>query len=172
MSIVFIAGILAICGCAVSLRALMKRHEKHDRVLFRFYQIQRDVMAHLRACYTSQRELQQQEFQSAELLLDMLDKVIRYYRQPRTATFNPREMRQAVARDLAHYRSMEQEVQMHLSAVPSGKMTELYADFERAMAEAFLIYTPLAPIVMRLLWTDLAKPIAQIRREAGSEKFA
>ena len=165
MNIVFIAGILVVLAFAAESRVSAKRVEKHDRVLFRFCQIRRDLMAELRARYDS---ISPQEFHAAEFLLESLDGVIRHYHRHKTTTFNLRKMRRMIEEDLSQYRAAMRAAEEHLSAAPPGKIAELYADFARAGAEAFIAYTPFirTEFILRLLWADLADQIAQIRRAA------
>lgn len=162
--IVFIVGILVVAIFTLASYVDIKRHERHDRVLFRFCQIRRDLMAELRARYQS---LSREEFESMEFLLSLLDEVIQHYGRHKTAMFNFRKMRRAVERDLEHYRKTEREAR--LTRVPPGRITELYADFVRATAMAFVAYTPFlrTEIILRLWRADLAKQIAQIRCDAA-----
>ena len=119
--------------------------------------------------------LSPQEIAAARFLQRNLDAMILHYDQHKAEMFNLRKMRRMVKQDLEYYSEIKREVDAHLSEeAMSGKMAELYADFARASALAFVVYTPFirTEIILRLLWADLAKPIAQIRREAGGEKFA
>ena len=179
MSIVFIVGIVIVLVWAMERYADMRRVAKHDRVLFSFNDIRRKVMrelfSHCDSLLSGGRgTLSHAEKDAAKFLLKSLDGISTHYDRHKTEIFNLRKMRRMVEQDLAHYREIKHEVSAHLSEVPSGKMAELYADFGRTTAEAFVAYTPFIrmEIVFRLLWADLAKPIAQIRREAGGQKFA
>ena len=174
MSVVFIAGIVIVAIFAAASYAAVRRHEKHDRVLFMFCQLRRDLMAEMRASHDS---VSPPEFESSMLLLGALGGIIGHYRRHKTVMFNLRKMRRLVERDLARYRGVQRKVQTHLAAAPP-RIAVLYEEFSRAAAVAFVAYTPFirTEILCRLLWADLAKPIAAIRREAADklrdEKFA
>ncbi len=174
MSVVFIAGILISFAFAVSSYLGVKRHEKHDRVLFAFCQIRRDLMKELRERFDSLTPL---EYESARFLLDTLNKVIRHYRRHKTSMFNLRKIRREIEKDLRHYRAVEERVRRQLAKVPPDKkIAELYSDFSRAAVTGFLAYTPfiLSEIIFRVLWVEGAQQIAQIRRgqEIAGAKFA
>ena len=174
MSIVFIGGILITITFAMFSYLNVRRHEKHDRVLFAFCQIRRDLMAELRERFDS---LSPEEYESAEFLLGMLNKVIRHYRSHKTFMFNLRKARRMIRNDLRHYHVVQKRIHKQLSMVPPNtKIAKLYSDFSRAVMAGFLTYTPfiLSEIVLRLLWVEGSRQIAEIRREhkISDEKFA
>lgn len=175
MSIVFIGGILIVIAFAMSSYFSVKSHEKHDRVLFAFCQIRRDLMAELREQFDS---LSQQEYESAKFLLDTLNKVIRHYRSHKTFMFNLRKAHRVIKKDLRRYHAVQKRIHDRLSKVPPDtKIAKLYGDFSRAVMVGFLTYTPfiLSEIVLRLLWAESSKQVAEIRRqqhEISGEKFA
>lgn len=178
MNAVFIVGMaIVLVWTGVSYVGL-RRNRKHDRVLFAFNHLRRTVMRELFAHYDAMSEnhpgvLSPAEVDAAKFLLRLLDGISRHYNRHKTTMFNLRKMRRIIERDLAHYRKMERETAARLAQVPAGRMTELYADFARAGAEAFVAYTPFmrTEIILRLLWADLAEQIAPIRRRAAANLF-
>lgn len=152
---------------------------KHYRALSPLREVRRKLSlllgSHYDARWDGSSVLSPQEIVAARFLQRNLDAMILHYDQHKAEMFNLRKMRRMVKQDLEYYSEIKREVDAHLSEeAMSGKMAELYADFARASASAFVVYTPFirTEIILRLLWADLAKPIAQIRREAGGEKFA
>ena len=178
MSIAFIAGILVTLAFAASLGVHLKRCEKHDRILFRFCQLRRDLMARLRERANS---MPQRELESADFLLNALSGVIRHYHGGKTTMFNVRKMRRLIDRNLDHYHAVEREVRARL-ADTSADIRPFYEEFSRSLLAAFVAYTPFIRteivfrLIFQLLWGDIAGQIAAIRREAADklrdEKFA
>ena len=91
MSAVSILGILVV---GAFLLASLIAIKKHDRVLFRFCQIRRDLMKDLRDRYDT--TLNQQEWQAAKFLLEKLNGVIQHYHSHKTTMFNLRKVRQMI----------------------------------------------------------------------------
>lgn len=174
MSVIFILGIMISAAFAVSSYYSVKKHQKHDYVLFRFCQIRRDLMEELRGRFDT---LTPCEYEAAEFLLSALNGIIRHYHNHKITMFNLRKMRRIVESDLQCHQKVREDVKQQLSRVPSDtKISVLYNDFFRAATVAFLSYTPFirCEIILRLLWAEGAKQIAQIRheREKLDEKFA
>lgn len=173
MSAVFVLGILVVGAFAVSSYINVKKHEKHDRVLFRFCQIRRDLMKDLRDRYDT--TLSRQEWQAANFLLEILNGVIQHYHSHKTTMFNLRKVRLMIKSDLQRYQDTQQKIKARLSEVPKNtKVYELYGDFSRASLQSFFTYTPFirTEILLRLLVGEVAEQIVRIKRENLDERFA
>ena len=109
MSAVSILGILVV---GAFLLASLIAIKKHDRVLFRFCQIRRDLMKDLRDRYDT--TLNQQEWQAAKFLLEKLNGVIQHYHSHKTTMFNLRKVRQMIKSDLQKYKETQQEIKARL----------------------------------------------------------
>ncbi|WOV91930.1 MAG: hypothetical protein R1F54_04700 [Candidatus Zeuxoniibacter abyssi] len=170
MSAVSILGILVV---GAFLLASLIAIKKHDRVLFRFCQIRRDLMKDLRDRYDT--TLNQQEWQAAKFLLEKLNGVIQHYHSHKTTMFNLRKVRQMIKSDLQKYKETQQEIKARLPEVPKDtKVYELYGDFARASWQSFFTYTPFirTEIILRLLFGGVAEQIVRIKRENLEERFA
>ena len=150
-------------ACAIS----VKKHAKHDRVLFAFSRLQSAVTKEMLARFDSD-ELTRQEFESMRFLSTMLDNITAHYNRHKTTMFNLRKMRHIIAQDLQHYEDIRQQMRVRLAEVPADtKIVALYDDFSRAATDAFLAYTPFirTEIILRLLLGDIATKITAIRQE-------
>lgn len=162
----FITLMLITAGfAAVSLLSVARR-ERHGRVLAPFYQIRRDltdVVLSPIGTYSRREE------EAAHFLLTMVSKIIIYYCTHKTEMFNIREVRRAIEKDLRHYKKSQDMVRARLADLPDTPVIrKAYTDFIIALANAFLANTPFirTEIVLRLLRRDLAKQIANARRES------
>ena len=167
MSILFIVGIFIIAVFAAVSFVSIKKHEKHDRVLFSFSRLQSAVMKEILARHDAET-LTRKQYEAAKFLLDMLDDIARHYDTHKTTMFNLRKMRRMVEQDLERFNEMQRQVDARLAEIPAdAKIRGLYVDFARAAADAFLAYTPFirTEIILRLLWSDIAEQVANIRRE-------
>lgn len=172
MNIVFIAGIFITVAFAIVVYVRANQQKKDDHVLFRFCQIRRNLMGELRDRYDS---LTPEEFESAKFLSEALNGVIRHYRPHKTMMFNLRTVRRLISKDLRRYKKLQESVQKQLSGIPPDtKIAELYGDFSRASMLAFLSYTPFIiwEILLRFLWAEGVRQIAQIRREARNANLS
>ncbi|MBE8158563.1 MAG: hypothetical protein HAW59_04135 [Betaproteobacteria bacterium] len=167
---------LIVAAYAVAVWFTVRRHQKHDRVLFSFSRLQSAVMKEILARHDAET-LTRKQYEAAKFLMDMLDVIALHYDRHKTTMFNLRKMRRFVAEDLACYEETEEKVRAHFAEISADeKIAALYGEFSRAAARAFLAYTPFirTEIILRLLLGDAAKQIAQIRREqeVSGEKFA
>lgn len=162
---IFYALVTGIYAVAVWFTA--NRDRKHDRVLFSFSRLQSAVMNEMLARYDADT-LTRKQYESAKFLMDTLDVIALHYDRHKTAMFNLRNMRRIMEEDLARYEETAQKIRTRLPEISSDeKIAALYAEFSRALARAFLAYTPFirTEIILRLLLGDAAKRIAKIRRE-------
>lgn len=176
MSVLYITGIVITAIFTAVSFISVKRHEKHDRILFAFSRLQSAVMNEILARHDA-NTLTREQYESAKFLMDMLDTIALHYDKHKTTMFNLRKMRRMVEEDLARYEETEQKVRARLAEITTDeKIAALYEEFSRATAAAFLAYTPFirTEIILRFLLGDIAKRIAQIRREqeAAGGKFA
>ena len=176
MTAFFIIGALSSFIFAMVSFISVKRHEKHDRILFSFSRLQSAVMKEVLARHDS-GELTRKQYEASKFLMDMLDDVSRHYDTHKTTMFNLRKMRRMVEQDLARYEETNREMRNRLAEISSdAKIFALYEEFSRAAAQAFLAYTPFirTEIILRLLLGDIAQKISQIRseNETPNRKFA
>ena len=173
MSTIFIVVILITALFAVASYVNVKKHEKHDCVLFRFCQIRRDLMKDLRDRYDTTLTLQ--EWQAAQFLLKNINGIIQHYYSHRATMFNLRKVRQMIESDLKIYQNTQLEISKHRSELPKEtEIWRLYKNFANACFQSFIAYTPFIrlEIVLRLLANDVAEQIVKIKKEALNEKFA
>lgn len=106
------------------------RRRRHDKVLFRFCQIRRDLMQLLRDRGSS---LSREEYKDARELLNVLSFTIHNYRDQKTKIFDGRKF-------LRFRNSAEKIRQAEPSADP--EIAALYVRTAHALVRGFIAYTP------------------------------
>ena len=138
---VFLTTVLLLLGIltadALRFRFRQKEMQKHDRVLFPFCQLRRDVMNFLYRSLTKDVDsLSSSEYKFIRRLLNVLDGTIHNYNQHKTSMFNLRK----IAKRLKTYRQASETALM----VPDRpEIQELHERIHRFLVVAFLAYTPL-----------------------------
>ena len=138
---VFLATILVLlavlAGDALRFGFRQKEMQKHDRVLFPFCQLRRDVMRFL---YMNAMEnadsLSRTEYEFVRQLLKVLDATIHNYNQYKTSMFNVRK----IAKHLKMYRKASKTA---LETPDHPEIREFRERIHRLLVAAFLAYTPL-----------------------------
>ena len=122
---------------ALRFRFRQKEMQKHDRVLFPFCQLRRDVMSFLYLNVMKDADsLSPSEYRFIRLLLNALDDTIRNYNHHKTSMFNIRK----IAKQLKMYRNASEAT----LKVPDHQEIQIFHQrIRRLMVEAFLAYTPL-----------------------------
>ena len=124
---------------ADALRFLFQQKEmqKHDRVLFPFCQLRRDVMSFLyRNMIKDADSLSPLEYRFIRQLLTVLDATIHNYNQHKTSMFNLRK----IARRLETYQKVSETA---LKVPDHPEIQEFHQRIHRLLVVAFLAYTPL-----------------------------
>lgn len=133
-TILFLAFVVFATYCCIWLR----RVARHDRVLFPFCQLRRDIMRFLREHMPKEANaLSREEYRSILRLVAVVGVTIHHYNQHKTLMFNLRE----IERYLNEYRATLKETPINLT--DNAEIQELHARFVRCLAEAFLAYTPM-----------------------------
>ena len=118
-------------------RRRQKETQKHDRVLFPFCQLRRDVMHFLYMNVIENTDsLSPSEYKSVRQLLNVLDGTIHNYNQHKTLMFNVRK----IAKHLKMYRKMSKVV---LEIPDHPEIREFHGRIRWLLVAAFLAYTPL-----------------------------
>ena len=138
---IFLATVLVLlvvlASDALRFRFRQKEMQKHDRMLFTFCQLRRDVMHFL---YMNAIEyagsLSPAEYKFICQLLNGLDATIHNYNQHKTLMFNVRK--------IARHLQMYQKVSKAALEVPDHpEIREFHERIHRLQVAAFLAYTPL-----------------------------
>ena len=138
---IFLATVLVLlvvlASDALRFRFRQKEMQKHDRMLFTFCQLRRDVMHFL---YMNAIEyagsLSPAEYKFICQLLNELDATIHNYNQHKTLMFNVRK--------IARHLQMYQKVSKAALEVPDHpEIREFHERIHRLQVVAFLAYTPL-----------------------------
>ena len=152
--------IVFACFCvffAFSLRLLMSAG-RHDRVLFPFCQLRRDIMAFLyQNAVAETNKLTLAEYRSVRRLLDALNDTINNYSEHKTTMFNLRHVLKA----LQKYRHTLKQVEP-VDFTENTEIQQFHQRFVQCCARAFLTYTPLIrwEFVLRLaifIWRERRK---------------
>ena len=120
---------------ALRFRFRQKEMQKHDRVLFPFCQLRRDVMSFLYR-NTMKDKLSPSEYVFIRQLLHVLDATIHNYNQHKTSMFNLRK----IAKHLETYRKASETA---LKVPDHPEVREFHQRIHRLLVIAFLAYTPL-----------------------------
>ena len=131
--------LLAISACdALIFRLRQKEIQKHDRVLFPFFQLRRDVMRFLYMNVIDDVDppLSLAEYEFVRQLSNILDATIHNYNQHKTSMFNVRK----IAKHLKMYRKVS-KVALEIPDHP--EIREFHERIRWLLVAAFLAYTPL-----------------------------
>ena len=132
-----LALLVILTGDALRLRFLQKEMQKHDRMLFPFCQLRRDVMSFLyRSVIENADSLSFAEYRFVRQLLSVLDVTIHNYNQHKTSMFNVRK----IAKHLQMYRKASK---IASEAPDHPELREFDKRIHRLLVAAFLAYTPL-----------------------------
>ena len=135
VTVLVLLAILA--GDALRFRLPQKEMQKHDRVLFPFCQLRRDVMRFLYMnVIANTNSLSPAEYQFVRQLSNVLDDTIHNYNQHKTLMFNVRK----IAKHLQMYRKVSKAV---LETPDHPEIREFHVRIHRLLVAAFLAYTPL-----------------------------
>ena len=122
---------------ALRFRFRQKEMQKHDRVLFPFCQLRRDVMSFLyRNSMKDADSLSPSEYRFIRQLSTVLDATIHNYNQHKTSMFNLRK----IAKHLKTYRKASET---ELKVPDHPEIQEFHERIHRLLVVAFLAYTPL-----------------------------
>ena len=138
---IFLATILVLLavlvGDALRFRLRQKEMQKHDRVLFPFCQLRRDVMHFLHLSVIEDTDsLSPAEYKSVRQLLNVLDGTIHNYNQHKTLMFNIRK----IAKHLKMYRKVSKAA---LEIPDHPEIRKFHERIRWLLVAAFLAYTPL-----------------------------
>ena len=138
---IFLATVLVLlavmAGDALRFRLRQKEMQKHDRVLFPFCQLRRDVMRFLHLSVIEDTDsLSSAEYKSVRQLLNILDGTIHNYNQHKTLMFNIKK----IAKHLKMYRKVSKAA---LEIPDHPEIREFHKCIHRLLVAAFLAYTPL-----------------------------
>ena len=138
---IFLATVLVLlavmAGDALRFRFRQKEMQKHDRVLFPFCQLRRDVMRFLYInVIENTGSLSSEEYKFVRQLLNGLDATIHNYNQHKTLMFNVRK----IAKHLKMYRKVSKTA---LEVPDHPEIREFHERIRWLLVAAFLAYTPL-----------------------------
>lgn len=127
----------SLAGDALRFRLRQKEMQKHDRGLFPFCQLRRDVMHFLYMnVIENPGSFSPAEYKSVRQLLTVLDGIIHNYNQHKTLMFNVRK----IAKHLQVYRKVS-KVALEIPDHP--EIREFHKRIHCLLVTAFLAYTPL-----------------------------
>ena len=138
---IFLATILVLLvvltGDALRFRFHQKEMQKHDRVLFLFFQLRRDIVHFMYInVIENTGSLSSAEYKFVRWLLNVLDGTIHNYNQHKTLMFNVRK----IAKHLKMYRKVSR---VALEVPDHPEIREFHERIHRLLVAAFLAYTPL-----------------------------
>ena len=139
--------LMVLASDALRFRFLQKEMQKHDRMLFPFCQLRRDVMHFMYMnVIENTGSLSPAEYKFIRWLLNVLDGTIHSCNQYRTLMFNVRK----IAKHLKMYRKISK---VALEIPDHQKIREFHERIHRLQVAAFLAYTPLVrwELVLRLI---------------------
>ena len=114
-----------------------KKMQKHDRVLFPFCQLRRDIIRFLYMNVIENTDsLSPVKYRFVRHLLDVLDIAIRNYNQYETSMFN-------VRRIVKHLEMYQEASRTALDIPDHSDIREFHERIRRLLVAAFLAYTPL-----------------------------
>ena len=131
--------LLVISACdALIFRLRQKEIQKHDRVLFPFCQLRRDIMRFLYINVIDDVDppLSLAEYKFVRQLSNVLDAIIHNYNQHKTSIFKVRK----IAKHLQIYRKVSKTA---LEVPDHTEIQEFHECIRRLLVAAFLAYTPL-----------------------------
>jgi len=118
------------------IRMAQKRAIKHDRVLFPFCQLRRDIMRFLREnAFQRPAALSRAEYASARRLVEALDATIRNYNRHKTVMFNLRKVEK-------HLRAYRRSAKPAPALPDNPHIREFHERFRGLLVKAFIAYTP------------------------------
>ena len=129
--------LMVLAGDALRFRFRQKEMQKHDRVLFPFCQLRRDIMHFMYMnAIGNTGSLSPGEYKFIRLLLNILDGTIYSYNQHQTLIFNTRR--------IANHLKMYQKISKIELEIPNHpEIREFHERIHRLHIAAFLAYTPL-----------------------------
>ena len=131
--------IIAFIAFAAYSRIWLARVAKHDRVLFPFCQLRRDIMRFLREHLPDEANaLSKEEYDSVLRLLDVVSETIHNYNQHKTAMF---DVRKALKFSKKYRHTLAQATPINLTE--NAEIQKFHHQFKGLLAKAFLAYTPL-----------------------------
>ncbi len=130
---------LVFVSFAAYCRFWLWRVAKHDRVLFPFCQLRRDIMCFLREHFPSEpNALSREEYDSILRLLDVVSAMIHHYNRHKTVMFNLRK----VIKCIREYRHALKQIPA-IDMTNNAEIQKFHHRFEGLLARAFIAYTPL-----------------------------
>lgn len=141
----FSIALLPVLVMSAFMIVRLARLEKHDRVLFRFCAVRRQLMQLLRESGT---DLSRHDYAAARELLDMLDAAIQNYHQTKQVLLNGRRF----LRFLNAYSTTAGAVE-RLPAIHDARLREVRVQFARAVFLGYLEYTLLLRSELLARWS-------------------
>jgi hypothetical protein len=141
----FYIALLPVLVLSVITIVRLARLEKHDRVLFRFCEVRRQLMSLLRETGT---DLSRDDYAAARTLLDMLESTIQNYHQTKQVLLNGRRF----LRFLDAYSTTAGAVE-RLPAIHDARLREVRVRFARAVFLGYLEYTLLLRSELLARWS-------------------
>lgn len=132
---VFYIIMVPILALSMAMLAYLRRLKKHDKVLYEFCQIRREIMAILRRDLF---ETENDKYVGLRELLDSTGNAIHYYNDNKATMFNYRRYKQWLMDTRESAESVEN---LHLPNDP--ELQKIRHHFCQAMVAAFCAYTPL-----------------------------
>ena len=154
---IFLATILVLLAIlaadALRFRFRQKEIQKHDRVLFPFCQLRRDIMSFLyRNLMKDADSFSPSEYGFIRQLLNVLDATIHNYNQHKTSMFNLRKI-------VKHLETYRKASEIALKVPDHPEVQEFHQRIHRLLVVAFLAYTPLIRWELALRLIVLARRI-------------
>ena len=129
--------LVVLTGDALRFRFRQKEIQKHDRVLFPFCQLRREIMRFLYMnAIKNTNSLSLTEYKSVRRLLNVLDAAIHDYNKHKTLMFNVGK----IAKHLKMYRKVSKAT---LEIPDHPEIREFHERVRRFLVAALLVYTPL-----------------------------
>lgn len=143
---ILLSGSVILC-CVIAIR--LYRIRKHDKVLYRFCQVRRDIMAYLR---TRGFEMSKHDYFAVRDLLEVVSSTIHHFNACKATVFNFRTLNK-MAREFRETGRVVEEIR--LPKDPAA--VEIFDAYRKAMIGAFLTYTPFmrSEILLRLILAAL-----------------
>lgn len=165
----FLLGVGGLCAMVYAVQ--LNRTKTHDKVLYRFCQVRRDIMTLFR---TKGFEISKHDYVALRQILDVVSTTIHHFNDCKATIFNIRTL----ARLSGEYRASEAEMKKFLPSCPEGR--KIVDAYRSAMMKAFLSYTPFIKsevalrfflYVMAILYSTMGKMGIEKVRETSENLF-
>jgi len=158
--------LLAVILFVLRTHFVLSTMKTHDRTLFRFCDLRRDMIAHL---YNKRDELTPEDYAQFRIVLNSLNNTIHFYNDFKIHFFNLRKLLKSLV-----WRVQSSTTQIDAVRISRNKeLLGFVKKYEKATLLGFFAYTPFlgTEVTVRLV-IQLLKLIAQTTKKKGAATYA